>query len=78
MAASYLMRGESIVISQWPKCMTKNFHLQRKKADMTLIMDAVSAVRNRRAEMNVPPSKKARVIIVTERSDVFESGKAFL
>ena len=58
--------------------MTEKLSFAKEEADMTLIMDAVSAVRNRRAEMNVPPSKKARVIIVTERSDVFESGKAFL
>ncbi len=68
--------GESIVISQWPKYDEK-LSFAKEEADMTLIMDAVSAVRNRRAEMNVPPSKKARVIIVTERSEVFESGKAF-
>lgn len=68
--------GESIVISQWPKYDEK-LSFVKEEADMTLIMDAVSAVRNRRAEMNVPPSKKARVIIVTERSEVFESGKAF-
>ena len=68
--------GESIVISQWPKYDEK-LSFAKEETDMTLIMDAVSAVRNRRAEMNVPPSKKARVIIVTERSKVFESGKAF-
>ena len=44
---------------------------------MGLIMDAISAVRNRRAEMNVPPSKKAKVIIVTEENDTFTKGAVF-
>ena len=44
---------------------------------MTLIMNAITAVRNRRAEMNVPPSKKAKTIIVTDKADVFSKGVAF-
>ncbi|MBR4173330.1 MAG: valine--tRNA ligase, partial [Clostridia bacterium] len=44
---------------------------------MELIMNAVSAVRQRRNEMNVPPSKKAKLIIVTEKSDIFAQGNAF-
>ena len=44
---------------------------------MTLIMDAITAIRNRRAEMNVPPSKKAKTIIVTDKKAIFESGVQF-
>ena len=44
---------------------------------MELIMEAISAVRNRRAEMNVPPSKKAKTIIVTDETDTFSKGAAF-
>lgn len=44
---------------------------------MELIMQSISAIRNRRAEMNVPPSKKAKVIIVTDKTDVFEQGTVF-
>lgn len=44
---------------------------------MELIMQSISAIRNRRAEMNVPPSKKAKVIIVTDKTDVFKQGTAF-
>ena len=68
--------GESIVISQWPEYDEK-LSFPKEEEDMTLIMDAVSAVRNRRAEMNVVPSKKAKVIIVTNKTDVFENGSAF-
>jgi valyl-tRNA synthetase len=68
--------GESIVISQWPEYDEKLSFPEDEKA-MQLIMDAISAVRNRRAEMNVPPSKKAKTIIVTENTDVFSKGEAF-
>ena len=44
---------------------------------MNLIKDAIKAIRNIRAEMNVPPSKKAKLIIVTDRADIFEKGEAF-
>lgn len=68
--------GESIVISQWP-VYDENLSFDKEEQDMTLIMDAISAIRNRRAEMNVPPSRKAKVIIVTDKTDVFKSGSAF-
>lgn len=68
--------GESIVISDYPKFdAALSFPEDEKK--MELIMGAISAIRNRRAEMNVPPSKKAKVIIVTDKTDVFEKGTAF-
>jgi valyl-tRNA synthetase len=41
-------------------------------------MAAVRAVRARRAEMNVPPSKKPSLIIVTDKPGVFEAGRAYL
>ena len=68
--------GESIVISKWPEY-DESLSFKKEEEDMTLIMDAVSAIRNRRAEMNVPPSKKAKTIIVTDKADIFERGTAF-
>ena len=68
--------GESIMISRYPKY-DPSLVFEDEEAAMTLIMDAVTAVRNRRAEMNVPPSKKAKMIIVTEKSDIFGKGTAF-
>ena len=44
---------------------------------MQLVMDAISAIRNRRLEMNVPPSKKAKVVIVTDKPEIFTSGAMF-
>ena len=41
-------------------------------------MDAIRAVRNRRSEMNVPPSRKARLLLVTEKPDLFAHAEPFL
>ena len=68
--------GESIMISEYPSYDSALDFPNDEKA-MALIMDAISAIRNRRAEMNVPPSKKAKVIIVTDKKDVFGQGIAF-
>ena len=45
---------------------------------MELIMDAIRAVRTRRAEMNVPPSKKASFTVATQETAVFAAGIPFL
>jgi len=68
--------GESIVISDWPKA-DSALDFPAEAEDMEMIMNAVKAVRNKRAEMNIPPSKKASMVIVTERGDVFEKGSVF-
>ncbi len=44
---------------------------------MKLVMDAIRNIRNTRSGMNVPPSRKAQVIIVTGHKDVFENGAVF-
>ncbi|WHH60451.1 valine--tRNA ligase [Petroclostridium sp. X23] len=68
--------GESIMISCWPKYDEKlNFDKEEKQ--MTLIMSAIKSVRNVRAEMNVVPSRKAKLHIVASDSDTFQSGKMF-
>ncbi len=45
---------------------------------MELIMDAIRAVRTRRSEMNVPPSKKAHLTVATNEKAIFELGIPFL
>jgi valyl-tRNA synthetase len=56
---------ESIMISNWPEYMEDyNFHEDEEK--MVLIMNAIKNIRNTRAEMNVPPSRKAKVIFVVD------------
>ncbi len=45
---------------------------------MQRIMAAIRAIRNRRNEMNVPPSRKAKVFVATKFPQTFEDGKAFI
>ncbi|MBR0088827.1 MAG: class I tRNA ligase family protein, partial [Clostridia bacterium] len=68
--------GESIVISDYPKY-SADLCFPEEEKDMEIIMKAVSAIRLRRNEMNVPPSKKAKLIIVTDKQGIFAEGKAF-
>ncbi len=68
--------GESIVISEWPEYKKELDFAQEEKA-MRLIMQAITAIRNRRAEMNVPPSKKAGIVIVTKKTEIFKNAAVF-
>ncbi len=68
--------GESIMISEWPKY-SEVLDFEKEEKETELVMQAITAIRNRRAEMNVVPSKKAKVIIVTNKTNVFLNGAAF-
>ncbi len=68
--------GESIMISAFPKY-DASLDFPEAEKDMELIMAAIGAIRNRRAEMNVPPSKKAKLIVVTDKKDLFKAGSEF-
>ena len=64
------------MISNWPEFKDElNFALD--EAEFEKIMNAIKAVRNRRAEMNVPPSKKAKLYIKTEDKDTFSKCAVF-
>ena len=68
--------GESIMVSDWPTyCEELNF--AEAEAEFEKVMNAIKAVRNRRAEMNVPPSKKAKLFIKTEDKDTFRDCSVF-
>ena len=69
--------GESIMISQWPEY-SDALSFAAEEAEMERVMTAVRAIRNRRAEMNVPPSKKAKVFIATAHKATFEQGGVFM
>ncbi len=69
--------GESIMISAWPEYNEANAYAAEEAA-MEKIMTAVRAIRNRRAEMNVPPSKKAKIYIATAYTSTFEFGGVFM
>ena len=69
--------GDALIVANWPEYNgTLAF---KKECDlMESVMDAIRAIRNRRAEMNVPPSKKAAVYVVTTKPQVFAEGEGFL
>ncbi len=69
--------GESIMISEWCKYdEALNFPVEEEA--MNRVMAAIKAIRNRRAEMNVPPSKKAKLYIATKYIDDFTNGSVFM
>ena len=68
---------ESIMISKWPEY-DPTLTFADEEAQMEKIMDAIRAIRNRRAEMNIPPSKKSKVYVETAFSDVFAVGSEFI
>jgi len=69
--------GPSLMIQPYPTY-TPELHFPADEADFESVMRAVRAVRVRRAEMNVPPSKKPSLIIVTEKPEAFEAGRVYL
>ena len=71
--------GDSIMISAWPVYDEAKAYAKEEKA-IEIIKEAVRGIRNVRTEMNVPPSKKASVYVVSENQemlDVFTEGKLF-
>ena len=67
---------ESIMVSDWCKYDDK-LNFATEEESMEKIMTSIRAIRNRRAEMNIPPSKKAKVYIETASRDIFENGTEF-
>lgn len=68
----------SIVIAQWPH-FTDDDNMSDEEEMMNLTMDGIRNIRNVRAEMNVPPSKKAKVIIVPtdDKKEAMNAGKDY-
>jgi valyl-tRNA synthetase len=54
---------KSIVISKWPEYDEKRNNPEQE-SNMEIVMDAIKSIRNIRAEMNVVPSRKAKVLII--------------
>ncbi|MCT4596804.1 MAG: valine--tRNA ligase [Vallitalea sp.] len=72
-------REESIMVSSWPE-FKEEWNFQAEETEIELIKQAVRSIRNVRAQMNVPPSKKAKVFVVSDKEEVrntFEKGKVF-
>ncbi|MDD7373293.1 MAG: valine--tRNA ligase [Sarcina ventriculi] len=70
---------ESITIASWPEY-DESLVNEKSEKDMEFIMEAIKALRNLRASMNVPPSRKAKIIayISQEAKDAFINGAAYL
>jgi len=70
---------DSIMISKWPEY-SDDRHFPEEENAVERIKEAVKGIRNMRAEMNVPPSRKALVYVVSDKEnvrDIFESSKVF-
>ena len=70
---------ESIMISRWPDY-SEDKNYPKEEKDIEIIKEAVRGIRNIRTEMNVAPSKKATVYVVSEDEGIrrtFEEGRLF-
>ena len=69
--------GKYLISAKWPEYQDA-LHFPEAENAMEAVKDAISAIRARRAEMNVPPSRKAQVIIVTAQPDNYRLGAHFI
>ena len=68
--------GETIMLQRYPEY-TAELSFESEAEDMRRIMSAITAIRTQRNEMNVPPSKKAKLYIATKAPDTFAHGTEF-
>ncbi|OUP60724.1 valine--tRNA ligase [Butyricicoccus pullicaecorum] len=68
--------GPSIMVSKWPEYQTE-LCFAAEAEQVETMMDTIRAIRARRAEMNVPPSKRAQVILLTDERASYEAGILF-
>ena len=69
--------GRAIMVSDWP-LFDESLAFAKEEEEFEKVIAVIKAVRNRRSEMNVPPSKKAQIFIASESKEIFEAGKAFI
>ena len=69
--------GDFLMLQDWPVAHPE-FDFADDETAMEKIMAAIKGIRARRAEMNVPPSRKAELRITTEQGAVFQTGVPFL
>ena len=68
--------SESVMAAPWPEYRPE-LCFEREEEEFSKIMEVIKAVRNRRSEMNVPPSRKAKLYIATGLPETMEKGAAF-
>ena len=69
--------GPALIVAQWPQ-FREDLAFKTEEDQMESVMNAIRAIRNRRAEMNVPPSKKAHLYVLTSKCAAFEEGRGFI
>ena len=69
--------GEALIAAQWPVYSDK-MAFPKEESLMESVMSAIRSIRNRRAEMNVPPSTKAALYVLTSKPQVFTEGSDFI
>ena len=69
--------GRSLMLADWPKY-DENLNFSVEAAHMESVMNAIRSIRNRRAEMNVPPSKKSTLYVVSDKGEIFRQGTGFI
>ncbi len=69
--------GEALMVSKWPEYRPE-LDFAQSEMEMRRVMEAIRAIRNRRSEMNVPPSRRAHVYIATAAEDTFTAGRPFI
>ena len=68
--------SEALIIAPYPKY-DQALSFPEEEASFELVMDAIRAVRSRRADMNVAPSRKAKLIVATAETDTFTAGAPY-
>jgi len=66
-----------LMIRSFPK-FNKGLCFPKEEAEFESVMTAIRAIRSRRSEMNVPPSKRSSVTITTDKLEIFEAGRAYI
>ena len=69
--------GEALMLEKYP-AYTPGLSFPEDEEKFEIVMEAIKAVRARRSEMNVPPSKKAHLFILTDRPDAFNAGANYI
>ena len=68
---------EALIVAKWPE-FREDLRFIKEEAEMESVMDAIRAIRNRRAEMNVPPSRKAALFVLSSKSYMYKEGEGFI
>ena len=69
--------GDALIVAKWPEY-KEELAFKAEESQMESVMSAIRAIRNRRTEMNVPPSKKAELFVLTAKPQIFHEGEGFL